>query len=121
MTWYAAHIVMSLRLKSGVQDSFPIWENIVLLEASSTKEAVRSAEAHGHSAAGDDQGTLTWDRKPAEWRFAGVRKILKCEEEDEQPSGGTEITFSEYILEDDESIGSFVSGDRTTLVCDEGT
>jgi len=108
---------MSLRLTEGAQDRSPLWENIVLLEASSATEAQKKAELHGLSEAGRDG--LTWDDQPAEFRFAGVRKILKCEYEDERPTDGTEITFSEYIVENEASIAAYVEGRRVTLICDE--
>src|SRR5260370_31501389 len=38
-TWYAAHIVMYVTFKHGSQDHYPVWENIVLVEAPTEEEA----------------------------------------------------------------------------------
>jgi Domain of unknown function (DUF4288) len=47
MSWYAAHIVMVVKLKEQPQERYPIWENIVLLDAASDDEAFDRAEQRG--------------------------------------------------------------------------
>jgi hypothetical protein len=44
MSWYAAHIVMRVKLKAGRQERFPVWENIILIQAGSEDEAFARAE-----------------------------------------------------------------------------
>ena len=78
MTWYAAHIVMLVRFKQGVQRRFPAWENIVLVQAQDENEALSKAESLGQRGAGDDGGSFKWDGKLATWEFAGVRKVTEC-------------------------------------------
>lgn len=95
MSWYAAHIIMYVKLKADSQRRFPIWENIVLLEAQNPETALQKAEQHGRLGEGDADGSFTWGGKPATWVFAGVRKLLQCEDQQTRPGDGTEITYSE--------------------------
>ena len=39
MTWYAAHIILAVRLKEQKQKRFPVWENVILIEAKTEAEA----------------------------------------------------------------------------------
>ena len=43
MAWYAAHVVMYLRFKDGVQDKHYVQENVILVEAASTEEVIQKA------------------------------------------------------------------------------
>ncbi len=38
--WFAAHIVMMVKLKDQKQDHFPVWENIILIEAATEAECI---------------------------------------------------------------------------------
>src|SRR5207248_1660495 len=83
--WYAAHIVMYVEFKEGEQKSYPVWENIVLVEGESEEVAFRKAEMRGRDQAGDDGGTFRWGGRPASWVFGGLRKLTLCENADERP------------------------------------
>lgn len=95
MTWYAAHIIMYVKLKSAPQRRFPVWENIVLIEAKNPEAALKKAEQHGRLDEGDSDDSFTWGGKPATWIFAGVRKLILCHAEQTRPGDGTEVTYSE--------------------------
>ena len=41
--WFAAHVVMYVKLKDQPQDRFTVWENIVLIKACSEDEAFEKA------------------------------------------------------------------------------
>lgn len=47
MTWYAAHIILLTKFLDGVQDSYPIWENIVLINAETSDDAHAIADKKG--------------------------------------------------------------------------
>src|SRR6267154_5236373 len=94
-TWYAAHIVMYVEFKEAEQKAFPVWENIVLLSADSEDEAFAKAESKGRESAGDDGGTFRWAGKPASWVFGGIRKLTLCENPEERPGDGTEVSYIE--------------------------
>lgn len=112
MSWYAAHLVMFARLKGNVrQQTFPVWENIVLIEADSEDEAMKNAEQHGHEEEGDDDGTFRWASKPAEWVFAGVRKITLCQDSQKRPKNGTELSYTELELGSEEAVYQLMEGE----------
>jgi hypothetical protein len=33
MTWFAAHVIMYIAFKDGRQDTYRVWENVVLVES----------------------------------------------------------------------------------------
>src|SRR5262245_60788107 len=96
MTWYIAHIVMSVRFKDGNQNKYPVWENLVLIEAASEEEAEEKAKVRARRYEGDTHGSLTWEERPATWVFAGIRKVIRCEIPDVQPTSGMEVSYSEF-------------------------
>ena len=115
MTWYAAHLILYVQLKKRQQDHFPIWENIVLIGADSKEEALAKAERRGHEDEGDCHGSFRWDGQPATWVFAGVRKLILCQDEDKQPGEGTEITYNEMEVASKEAVTRLAEG-RTVAV-----
>ncbi len=115
MSWFAAHLIMSVRLKAKQQRRFPVWENIVLIEADSEKQAFQKAERRGRLDEGDDDGTLTWGGHPATWVFAGVRKLTSCEDSQSPPGDRTEISFLEFELDSVESVRKLAEGQQVKM------
>ncbi len=115
MIWFAAHVIMAVKLKSGRQKRFPVWENVVLIEAGSEDEAFRKAEEIGRQGEGDDDGTFRWGGKPASWVFAGVRKLTECALAGQRPEDGSEITYNELELDSQESVESFAAGNAVPV------
>jgi Domain of unknown function (DUF4288) len=114
MSWFACHVVMSVRFKEGAQDSFPVWENIYLVEAADGDEAADKSKQIGLSLEGDSSGTFEWDERPARWVFAGVRKCMQLVHpirQENEPTDGVELTYSELRFEDEENLKAFVEGD----------
>ncbi len=58
--WYAAHIVMYVKRKEDTGGKIPVWENILLIRASSEEEAFEKARQRGEEDEGDDDGTFRW-------------------------------------------------------------
>ncbi|HVA46962.1 MAG TPA: DUF4288 domain-containing protein [Pirellulales bacterium] len=110
MSWYAAHLVMFVEFKDTVQEQHPVWENIVLIGAASEEEAFEKAERHGRSAEGDECGSFRWGKKPAQWVFAGVRKLTECAMLSDVPGDGTEISFNELELASREDVRKLAQG-----------
>src|SRR5947209_5408588 len=111
MSWFAAHIVMVVKLKSERQTRFPVWENIVLLEAESPDEAFAKAEHVGRKGEGDDGGSFRWGGRPARWEFAGVRKLTECVTFQDRPGDETEISFNELELDSQEAVDLLAKGE----------
>src|SRR5262249_4194235 len=99
---------------------FPVWENVVLVQGRSEEEAFRKAERKGQEAAGDDGGTFRWGGKRASWVFAGVRKLTQCEDPEDRPGDGTEVTYTEWILRSKRAVGQFAQSGRVSLALHDG-
>jgi len=117
-TWYSAHIVVRVVFKDGNQDHCPVMENIVVLAAGSADEALEKAESLGFAYEGDSGGSFTWDDRPAEWRFVGVRKIIEvrnAESNNSNISDNTEVTYLTFELTDVATLQRFMSGEPVML------
>lgn len=117
--WFAAHIIMSLRVRDGEQDLFPVWENIVLFDTESRPAAERLAQTHGQEEEAVSDLSFTWNGRPARWVFAGVRKIISCENEHLPPSNGTEVSYSEFVLRSIEDVERLSKGETIELAYEE--
>jgi hypothetical protein len=92
-----------------------VWENIVLIKADSNDEAFAKANQRGLEEAGDEDGTFRWGGKPAEWVFAGVRKLTSCEDPERRPGDGTEVSFIEMVLDSEQEVHKLVQGEPVRL------
>ena len=115
MPWFAAHVIMSVRFKDGNQDTYPVWENIILLEAPTDKEAWQKAEQRAIEDEGDSQGSFTWGGRPATWVFAGIRKLIMTDYLGARPESGTEVTYSEMELATAEDLRKLVDGESVEV------
>jgi hypothetical protein len=106
---------MYIRFKEAPQKDFPVWENIVLVEAPSRDEAFDKAVRRGREDEGDSSGSLTVGGRPAEWVFGGVRKLCECVDPDERPGDGTEVSYLEFDLESPEQLERYVNGKPVPL------
>ena len=113
--WFAAHIVMAVRFKNDPQTHYPVWENVVLIEAVDPEHAMPKAETYARLDDGDSNGSFTWGDRPAEWFFAGIRKLIACVDYEQRPTDGTEITYSELVLKDDLALQRFAAGESVVL------
>jgi hypothetical protein len=120
--WYAAHVIMSVEFKDPAdQTSYPLWENIVLVEADSEDEAWTQAKRLGleEETAGTDG--FRWNGRPALWRFAGVRKVIECRSDspDDRPTHGAEVSYSQMSVPDKESLAKLVQGEAVEVRYEE--
>lgn len=115
MSWYAASIVSYVKFKDGNQDEYPIWENVVLIKASSDEDAFEKAKCIGKESDGD---AFIWEDRPAVWQYAGIRKILSVDTNNEDASigDGLEITYSQMLLKNKTDLDKFVEGDEIELI-----
>ncbi|MDK2125313.1 DUF4288 domain-containing protein [Parachitinimonas caeni] len=120
MTWFVASLVMSIRIKSGVQFELPVYENFVLMEGESSDVALKKAIAIGkkEELINDD---LELDGLPARMCFEGIRKLINVSNPEpldldgDQPVSGTELTYSQYLIQGEEALKSLVNGDEVEL------
>jgi hypothetical protein len=108
--WYAAHILLYVKRKEGATGKCPVWENIVLIKADSEEEAFAKATQRGKEEEGDDDGTFRWRGKPAEWVFAGIRKLTLCEDPEKRPGDGSEVSYTEMEVESEQAVRKLLEG-----------
>lgn len=108
--WYAAHILLYVKRKEGTESKYPVWENVVLIKANSEEEAFEKATQRGKEEEGDEDGTFRWGGKPAQWIFAGVRKLTLCEDPEKRPGDGTEVSYVEMEVASEEAVRKLVEG-----------
>jgi hypothetical protein len=119
MNWYAAHLILFFRLKQGKQRSVRVWENVVLVRAETEAEAFAKAERRGREEQAADDGTIRLGSHPAELVFAGVRKVVLCEDETKRPSDGSEVTYTEMVLPSEKAVYQLAAGDSVAVTIDE--
>jgi hypothetical protein len=106
MPWIAAHAVLYVRYKDGPQTDYPVCENIYLIESSGPHDALELATHRARQEEGDSNGTFTWNDRPAEWVFAGIRKLIAVT----GVQSGDEITYSEMVLKSLDDVRRFGNG-----------
>jgi len=117
--WFAAHIIMVVEFKDEAQTAFPVWENIVLIQADSEEEAFTKAERKGREGEGDEDGSFRWADKPARWVFGGVRKLTLCQDAEKRPEDGTEISYIQMWVGSRNALRKLIESDRVGVVLRE--
>jgi len=109
--WFAAHVIMYFKFKDGNQDTYPVLENVFLVEAPSAEEGAEKAAQYGRADEGDSRGSLTWGDRPATLTYAGIRKLVQvgCSDDD-KPTDGVEVTYSEMNVKDAQTFAKLVEG-----------
>lgn len=118
MPWFAAHAVMYFQHTDGPQERYLVWENVLLIEASDSKEAFARAEERARQDEDRGQGGTTVDDRPAHVLFGGIRKMITvCHESaDNQLRSGDEITYSEFEVADKDTLQRLIRGEETEVV-----
>lgn len=126
---YTAHIVMQVVFTEEPQTDFPVWENIVLVQADTPEAAEQAARQIGLADEGNSDGTLTWNGKKARWAFAGIRRLVSCMDiihhapldgpEIQTVGHGTEVTYLQFTLKSHEDLQAFLKGSEVELRVDE--
>lgn len=123
--WYAASVIMFVRLEKGRQRRFPVHENIFLIAARSVDEARKRAEELGR--AEEEPRGLEWNGRPAAMLFGGVRKIVSCSANPAVPgpsevtklSDGVEATYSTFLVKSRKELTALIQGRATALIYEE--
>ncbi len=109
--WFAAHVILWVKYTEHEQKTFPLWENVILIKAQSAEEALAKAEMRGQRMAGKDKPTFTWGGKPATWVFGGVRKVTACDDAEQRPDDGTEITYTQMRVRSAAALKKLLAGE----------
>nr|WP_319396429.1 DUF4288 domain-containing protein [uncultured Desulfobacter sp.] len=129
-TWFAAHVIMYIKYKdTKKQSDYPVYENVCLIEAETVDIAYERAHKIGKQYEGDSTGTFTWGNEPAEWVFGGIRKLIECQNSSEQliadpngdnkPLDGSEITYSQFIVDNKKMLEKLINGESVNLLYSE--
>lgn len=119
MAWYSASAVFYFEYKDGKQDEYLVWENTYLLEASSYEEAISKAESYARQYEGDSSGTLNLDGRPVTQKYCGIRKLMEATNSitlEKDSLEGAEVTFSEFLVKDRDSLDRLVAGDSVNVI-----
>jgi hypothetical protein len=121
--WYCAHVIMYHQYIDGNQIDYVGHENMVLIEAGSSREAHEKAEMLGRSQ--QDRGDTrpsTVDGRLTRYTYGGVRMVVECLREVSRTgplASGDEVSYSTFIIESAEEFANYVGG-RTAVVTLEG-
>ncbi len=117
MAWFAAHAITYFKLKSGVQDVFTVWENVILIEADDFESARIKADECAKRDEGDDDGSLTVDGQSATCVFSGIRKVLSVSHclDDGKLNNGDEITYSEFQVDSEQVVRDLADGKEVAI------
>ncbi len=119
MTWYAAHVVLSIHPKEKGA-SITMYENVFLIEAIDANEAKQIAEDVGRKSV-VGYSDLEIDGAPTTCVFEGVRKIINVsnpfplDQDEDRPVSGTEITYTEFQAKTSKDIERFMIGREVDL------
>jgi hypothetical protein len=92
--WFWAWTVVSTVHKGRKKDPnalCEVWQNLIIIQASDEREALRKAEKVGRADASDCLGSLRLDGKPAVCKFMGVASLGLIHDPLED---GAEITWN---------------------------
>ncbi|KJV33811.1 DUF4288 domain-containing protein [Luteibacter yeojuensis] len=112
--WYSAHLIFYFVVES--QDSVLVHENVHLIDAVDDDAANEQAVRIGKE--GEDlneNGTLFLNEQPAQYRFAGVRKVISVETTPdtavEKIVSGVEVTYSQFEVDNLSEVMQLAHGD----------
>jgi hypothetical protein len=120
MTWFAASALVAMRKETDLNGPWLVYENVILVEASSPEEARTIAAGISSAEAAVDDG-FTIDDVRAIRRFAGIRKLINVSNphpldlDQDRPVTGTEITYSLFKVDSDLDLQKLASGDEVTV------
>lgn len=115
--WYSAHVLLTTELLEGDLGYCPVWENIYLIHVASRDEAWDRAVQLGQEEATVGSEGLTFDEKPARWRFVGVRNLIQFHE---VPGDAVEVTWMQYNVNDKADLDRLIGGKPVSVVLEPG-
>jgi hypothetical protein len=120
MTWYAAHIIVSIRPIKPRKGPILVYENVILIEASDAEEAWTKARKHAEASIVEDE-SLRVNGAPATESLVGIRKIIEVSnrwplsQSGDRPVDGTEITYSEFQVKNERALSKLAKGEETLI------
>lgn len=112
MPWFTAHAIMVVEFETGLQEQYPVYENILLIQADDSDAAWAKAE---HRARQDEElafDTFTWESRSARLVFRGVRKLIAVAHEFDhgQLGHGNELSYAALSLASADQVQALATG-----------
>lgn len=121
--WCAAHALFYFKLHKEPQDSFLVHENVYLIHAESSAEAMKKAEAVAR--ANEDlalDGHLELNEMKASYVYVGIRKLIEVEgsaDLDGVPADvldGREVTYSVLEVDTLDEVMALAKGEMVEVL-----
>lgn len=113
--FYCAHLLYVVEFKG--QNSYPLWENVHLIEADSAEHADELARQIGLEHQDLEYGSSFCDDQPARTVYVGIRKLLQVLEPTLR--SGIELTYLELEVQTKDDVNKLLAQEAVTLVYDE--
>ena len=117
--WYSAHAIFYYSCEG--QSSVLVHENVYLIEANDEDDAMSRAKeiASEHEDLSED-GHLEINGEKAQYRFAGIRKLIEVENDPVTVQGrlhsGLEVTYSVVEVDNLADVQRLAAGEMTNVL-----
>jgi len=120
MRKYCVHALFVVEQLSGMQEVFPIWENVYVVEAAGFDEAFEIGERVGRKVEEYTRDVYLGDL-PALQRFRGIRRVVETDifEGQELPvdeDGILEVTYTHYEVSGMVELNHLLEGEDAVVV-----
>jgi hypothetical protein len=112
--WYCVHAILFLEQKEGEQHHYVAWEHLYLVEASNPDQAKEKGVIRAQQDE-SDSGTMLDDR-PVRLKYATIRKVVECQDRGQPPSDGSEISYTEYLVENPDEFKRLIQAEPAQVI-----
>ena len=98
----------------GLADSLGAF-GLLYFSINEGREAFEKAKAKSIGEEGDDSESLRVGGRPAIMTFGGIRKLVECEDSDQIPCDGTEVSYSRLEVGTEEEFNKLIKGDSVDI------
>jgi hypothetical protein len=112
--WYSAHAIFYFKCEH--RDSILVHENVYLVRSSDEEDALAQAISIARQNEDlNEDGHLELNSKPAQYLFAGIRKVVAVElnpdTAKDEIASGLEVTYSELEVDTIEDVTRLADGE----------
>jgi Domain of unknown function (DUF4288) len=117
--WYCIHAILYFEYLDGNQSDYTVWEHIYLVTAPDPRTAYDKGELRAKRDAPISYDGFSIDDRPAQLKFAKIRKVVECQDlniQNGQPEDGTELSYSEFLISDSTEFENLLANRPATVV-----
>lgn len=116
MKWFAAHCILYTKFLDNIQDVYPTWENIYVIQANDYEEAYQKAVDVARNAEEKEYSSSKVNDRPVLWTFADIRKIAEIiGMDDKEITDGCVITSTDYLIHKEKLLERFINTDDKSM------